>query len=209
MRMEDKKDNKRIKAVILDMYGVILKDTGEGFYEYVNKFFPNLTRSEIYSYREQADMGEINYLQVLKRLGFGGDLSTIEKEYLDTVEIDKDFYDFACNIKQHYKLALLSNDSSEWSRFFREKFYLNGYFDDVVVSADVKLKKPDSQIYHMSAERLGYLPEECAYVDDRRKNVAAAMEVGMEGILFNRKDVEFAGKMAKSFKEIQDLLLNL
>ena len=66
--MKAKKDNKRIKAVILDMYGVILKDTGEGFYEYVNKFFPNLTRSEIYSYREQADMGEINYLQVFKRL---------------------------------------------------------------------------------------------------------------------------------------------
>lgn len=207
--MKAKKDNKRIKAVILDMYGVILKDTGEGFYEYVNKFFPNLTRSEIYSYREQADMGEINYLQVFKRLGFGGDLPTLEKGYLDTVEIDKGFYDFAYDIKQHYKLALLSNDSSEWSRFFREKFYLNGYFDDVVVSADVKLRKPDSHIYHISAERLGYLPEECIYVDDRRKNVAAAMEVGMEGILFNRKDVEFDGKIVKSFKEIQDYLLNL
>ena len=31
------------KAVILDMYGVILKDPGEGFYTFVNRTFPNLS----------------------------------------------------------------------------------------------------------------------------------------------------------------------
>lgn len=37
-----------MKAIILDMYGVILKDTGDNFYPFVNRTFPNLTPSDIY-----------------------------------------------------------------------------------------------------------------------------------------------------------------
>ena len=47
-----------MKAIILDMFGVILKQTGEEFYSYVQQDFPALTRQEIYEVWDRADMGE-------------------------------------------------------------------------------------------------------------------------------------------------------
>ncbi len=102
-----------MKVIILDMYGVILKDSGDGFISFVNRTFPKLSPADIYLHWNKADVGEISSLEVFKRLGYEGDLEKIEREYLDTVEIDESFYKFASIIKKYYKLALISNDSSE------------------------------------------------------------------------------------------------
>lgn len=198
-----------MKAIILDMYGVILKDPGEGFYTYVNQTFPNLTPAEIYPIWDKADVGEISSLEVLKRLGFTGDLAAIEKTYLDTVEVNEDFYAFATEMKKHYKLALLSNDSGEWSRYFREKFDLNQYFDVITVSGDVKMKKPNPQIYELTLERLGLVAGDCVYVDDRRYNLSAAEAVGIKAVLFNSRGVEYDGAAVESFAQLAELLKNI
>lgn len=62
-----------MKAVILDMYGVILKDPGEGFYSYVNQTFPHLTPDEIYPIWNKANMGEITSLEIFEELGYSGE----------------------------------------------------------------------------------------------------------------------------------------
>ncbi|TCT14862.1 putative hydrolase of the HAD superfamily [Natranaerovirga pectinivora] len=198
-----------MKAVILDMYGVILKDPGEGFYTYVNRTFPNLSSRDIYQHWDKADVGEISSLEVLKRLGFKGDLEKIEKEYLDTVDIDESFYEFATNIKKNYKLALISNDSSEWSRYFRDKYKVNDYFDAITISGDLKIKKPDERIFKYTLEKLGCLASDCTYIDDRRYNLAAAESLGMETILFNSRNVQYEGKTVVNFKELENMLAKL
>ena len=195
-----------MKAVILDMYGVILKDPGEGFYSYVNQTFPHLTPDEIYPIWNKANMGEITSLEIFEELGYSGDLVTIEKSYLNTVEIDQEFYEFANHIKKHYKLALLSNDCSEWSRYFRDKFNINPYFDVITVSGDVKMKKPNSEIFELTLKKLGIAAENAVYVDDRRSNLSAAENLGIKTVLFNRRNVEYSGHSVTSFKELPELL---
>lgn len=195
-----------VKALILDMYGVILKDPGEGFFTYVNRTFPDLTPADIYQHWDKADLGEISSIEVLKRLGFTGGLDKIEKDYLDTVEIDESFYEFASTIKEKYKLALLSNDSSEWSRYFRDKFKINDYFDVISISGDLKIKKPDERIFTLTLEKLGCEPTDCTYIDDRRTNLAAAESIGMNTILFNSRDVQYEGKKVTSFNELINML---
>ena len=184
------------------MYGVILKDPGEGFYEYVNQTFPELDYKEMYAIWDKADLGEIPSLEVFRQLGYKGDLAAIEKTYLDTVEVNEDFYAFASEMKKHYKLALLSNDSSEWSRYFRGKYNLNQYFDVITVSGDVKMKKPNPAIYQLTLEKLGLDAAECVYVDDRRYNLAAAEEVGIKAVLFNSRGVEYDGETVTDFAEL-------
>lgn len=44
--------------------------------------------------------------------GLSGDLKEIEKEYLDTIELNNGFHDFAAAVKGRYKLVIISNDSS-------------------------------------------------------------------------------------------------
>lgn len=196
-----------MRALILDMYGVIMKDPECGFMPFVNRAFPDLSCEEIYKYWDKADLGEMSSLDFLRKLGFKGDLSKIEKEFLDTAEIDESFYEFAPAVKKHCRLALLSNDISEWSRYVRDKFKINGYFDVITVSGDVKVGKPDPAIFRLTLDKLDLPAADCIYVDDRRSNLTTALSLGMDAVLFNRRNVPYGGKTVYSFKELADMLI--
>lgn len=101
---------------------------------------------------------------------------------------------------------LSPTDSGEWSRYFREKFRLNKYFDVISVSGDLKIKKPDPRIFQLTLERLGCTPEESVYIDDRRYNLEAAKALGMDTVLFNSRNVPYNGKAVKGFMELADML---
>ncbi|HUT16633.1 MAG TPA: HAD-IA family hydrolase [Anaerolineae bacterium] len=46
------------------------------------------------------------------------------------------------------------------------------------------MRKPDPQIYRLTADRMGLLPEECVFVDDKERNTAVAEKLGMQAIVF-------------------------
>ena len=167
-----------MKAIILDMYGVIVKQTGDDFVPYVRQTFPDLSVEEIHTPWFKAYIGEITSLDVWKAIGFQGDLEKIEKEYLDTIELSDGFIDFIEKAKGKYKLAIISNDSSRWSKYLREKFDLNKYFDVISISGDLKIQKPDERIFLLTIEKLGVNAEECFYIDDRTGNLNAAKKSG-------------------------------
>lgn len=197
-----------MKTIILDMYGVIMKDPEGGFIPFVNRIFPHLSREDIYQHWNKADVGEISSLDLFKALGFEGNLCEIEKAYLDTIEIDDAFYTFAQTAKKQYRLALLSNDSSEWSHYLRNKYNLNSYFDVITVSGDAKIKKPDKQIFLFTLDKLKSAAFDCVYVDDRRFNLVAAQTLGMDTILFNSRHIPYDGKTVYSFQELTRLLIS-
>lgn len=196
-----------MKAIVLDMYGVILKQTGDGFAPYVQQTFPNLNSEEICELWNKADKGEWTSLEVWAALGFQGDLEKIEKDYLDTIELNDGFLDFIKTVRKKYKLAILSNDSSRWSRYLREKFNIDQYFDVISISGDLKIRKPDERIYRFTIEKLAVKPEECLYVDDRRGYLGAAGKVGMHTILFNSRNVPYEGDMVYHFEELMKRVL--
>ncbi len=197
-----------MKALILDMYGVIIKDPEGGLLPFVNRTYPYLSRDEVYFHWIKANVGEISSLDLFRELGFEGDLSKIEREYLDTIEINQSFYDIAPILKKHYRLALLSNDLSEWSRYLRDKFKINDYFDAITVSGDVRIKKPDAQVFMLTLDKLGLPASDCIYVDDRRCNLAAAQSLGMDTVLFNSRSVLYEGKTVVSFEELASMLIH-
>lgn len=193
------------KAVLLDMYGVIVKQTGDDFVPYIQKTFPHLTEKEIYTPWLKADIGEMTSLEVWAALGFQGDLEKIEKQYLDTIQLNDGFLEFIKAIKQQYKLAIISNDSSRWSRYLREKFQLNQYFDAISISGDLKVQKPDARIFALTVEKLGVRPEDCFYIDDREGNLNTAQKLGMTAILFNSfnsRKITYNGEMVSSFAQL-------
>ena len=196
-----------MKAIIFDMYGVILKDPEGGLMPFVNRFFPDLQPADVYPHWRKANVGELSSLDFFRNLGFEGNLNKIEKEYLDTIEIDMSFYSAAETLRKYYRLALLSNDLSEWSSYLRDKFGINRYFDTVVVSGDVRLQKPDLRIFKLALDRLTLPARGCIYIDDRRKNLAVAESLGMETILFNSRNVEYDGRTVFCFNELVDALV--
>ena len=191
-----------MKAIVLDMYGVIVKQTGDELVPYVRQFFPELREEEIYIPWFKANIGEMSSLKIWKEIGFQDDLEKIEEEYLDTIELSDGFIDFVEKVRSKYKLAIISNDASRWSKYLREKFDINKYFDVISISGDLKMKKPDERIFLCTIEKLGVNAEECIYIDDRRGNLEAAKKVGMKPILLNSRNVSYEGVSVNNFDEL-------
>ena len=85
-------------------------------------------------------------------------------------------------LRPGYKVSVLSNaDQTLRDRLLRLE--LHALFDDVVVSAEVGMAKPEPAIFLLAAERLGLRPAECAFVDDWDQNVEAARALGMRAVL--------------------------
>ena len=76
--------------------------------------------------------------------------------------------------------ALLSNS---WGVEYYPRDLLAELFDEIVISGEVGLRKPDPPIFTMAAERLGLPPGECVFIDDLPGNIEAAEAVGMHGVL--------------------------
>jgi epoxide hydrolase-like predicted phosphatase len=90
------------------------------------------------------------------------------------------------------RTAVLSN-SWGTDAYPRERFA--EVFDDVVISAEVGIRKPDPAIFHLAAERLGVPVEGCAFVDDLPRNVEVARDLGMHGVHHTGDDAATAAAL--------------
>jgi putative hydrolase of the HAD superfamily len=83
------------------------------------------------------------------------------------------------------KTAVISNS---WGDGIYDGVELAGIFDEIVISGEVGLHKPDPAIFELTCNRLGVVPSECVFVDDLRENCAAAEALGMTAILHRGAD---------------------
>jgi putative hydrolase of the HAD superfamily len=63
-------------------------------------------------------------------------------------------------------------------------FHLDRYVEDIIISAEEGIIKPDPRIYQIALERLGADPETTLFIDDYPPNVEAAREMGMKAVHF-------------------------
>jgi HAD superfamily hydrolase (TIGR01509 family) len=82
------------------------------------------------------------------------------------------------------RTVLLSNTDPERFGFVRRRFPEILFFDDYVLSYELKLLKPDPAIYAEAARRAGFAPCECVFIDDMEENVRGAIAAGLAGILY-------------------------
>ena len=66
----------------------------------------------------------------------------------------------------------------------RQKYEFLNLMQDVVVSGDEKLIKPDPAIYTCLLDRNGLAAADCIFIDDSPQNIDAANALGIDGILF-------------------------
>ncbi|MEV8100188.1 HAD family phosphatase [Kitasatospora sp. NPDC085879] len=81
------------------------------------------------------------------------------------------------------RTAVLSNSLGREPYDPYAGFDLAGSFDEVVLSAEVGLRKPDPAIFRLVLDRLGVSAEECLFVDDSEQNLATAAELGITPVL--------------------------
>ena len=103
---------------------------------------------------------------------------SIVGEITETVEIAK-------RLKHGgYPLYGLSNWSAETFPIAHRKYNFFELFDDIVLSGEVNLVKPDPAIFNLLLTRVGRTAEECLLIDDSDVNISIARELGFVPILY-------------------------
>lgn len=79
-----------------------------------------------------------------------------------------------------HRLFALSNWSAETFPVARARYEFLGWFEDIVVSGEVKLAKPDPAIFELARTRCGLDAGRTLFIDDSEANVRAAEALGFE-----------------------------
>ncbi|MGI6011327.1 MAG: HAD family hydrolase [Ruminococcus sp.] len=82
-----------------------------------------------------------------------------------------------------YRLYVLSNASDEFYIYFPKSYDMT-MFEEIIVSADLHLIKPDERIYRYLLEHCSLCPQETLFIDDRLENVEGARRTGIQAVVF-------------------------
>ncbi|OGO30033.1 MAG: hypothetical protein A2136_09735 [Chloroflexi bacterium RBG_16_54_11] len=112
-------------------------------------------------------------------------LQSLLEEFFGSDVLDESLLDYVRKLHLTYKTGLLSNAWDDLHQVIAEKWHFEDAFDDIVISAEVKLVKPDPGIFQLAVERLGVEARQAIFVDDTQRNVFGAEAAGLIGIQFH------------------------
>ncbi len=180
----------RIKAIIFDMDGVLI-DATEWHYEALNKaldlFGLSISRYEhLSSYDGLPTTRKLEMLSIEKGLPkqLHNFINLIKQQY--TVDIINKkckptfIHEYALSKlkKEGYKLALASNSIAETIKLMMRKSCLDKYLEFCLSNQDVKLSKPNPEIYLKAIHKLNLNPKECLILEDNDHGKKAAIDSG-------------------------------
>lgn len=87
-----------------------------------------------------------------------------------------------------YQIFGLSNWSSEKFRIVRDKYPFFEWFEDIIISGEVGLVKPDPLIFNLLLDRVRRPAADCLLIDDSPANIEAANSLGFQTILVGSPD---------------------
>ncbi len=105
-----------------------------------------------------------------------------------TIPDEKTLLDYIRALRGRISTALLTNFPAHVHDHFRTAWFIDGAFDHIIASCDVKLLKPDPRMYELALQRTGCRPEEAVFIDDREVNVEGARALGMHAVLYETRE---------------------
>lgn len=168
-----------IRAIIFDCFGVLYG----GSYQALQELCPVDKLGDLRDLNRQADYGFITSDDYVRSVA-----DLVDKTYNEVKEIfhakhvrNDALMAYAASMKGKCKLALLSNVSNG---IVEQLFSANdlAMFDEVVLSYQEHITKPNPAVFTLAAERLGLRADECVMVDDLAENCEGAEVAGMASI---------------------------
>ncbi len=185
----------RIHAIIFDFGGVLINWDPHNLY---NKYFANdttaidnfLAEINFYTWNLSQD-GGYPFKQAVRELSaqfpqYAHLIRAYDEEWEESVPgLIPGTIEILYKLKTiGYRLFGLTNWSAEKFPLVRHKYKVFDLFEDIVVSGEVKLIKPNPAIYNLLLQKIHLRPEECLLIDDSRHNLEVARKMGFETIHF-------------------------
>lgn len=194
-----------IKALIWDLEGVLMLTNDDNLpltvakklnapYEKVREIFFSDTNDKV-------DLGEITQDHfneyVLDTLQISRDKKYLLEEVInEEFYIDEELLKKIAGMRREYKTGLLSNFSNDLRPKIENEWAIASAFDEIIISCEVGMIKPDPAIFNLMLDRLGVKVDESVFIDDRIKNIDGAKELGLHTIFFTDKE-QALGELAR------------
>lgn len=111
-----------------------------------------------------------------------------EQDFWAGDRVDQDLVNFIRSLRPTYKTGLISNAWSDLRDAMECQWFIADAFDEIVISAEVGIVKPNPGIYQLALQRLQIKAQETIFIDDFPENIVGAEEAGMQGILFKHPE---------------------
>lgn len=180
-----------MKAYIFDFFGVISTEVSEIWF---SKLFSEEETIKIRStLSKDVDIGNIDDEQFFSGLSEISGITSdkIKEQWFNLVSINNDVIKFIKKAKKNHKIVLLSNAPQKFLRGVLKEFELESLFDLIIISAEVKMIKPEIDIFKYTINQLNINPNDALFIDDNKKNIEGACKLGINTIHFKRiEDLE-------------------
>ncbi|MFX0001121.1 MAG: HAD family hydrolase [Candidatus Hodarchaeota archaeon] len=192
----------KVKAIMFDLGGVVVDLDFSNFYNTIitqsplNKpqtpiMLEFFRQSDIY---HQGNMTDDEFYQlacdilqvcmVNQSEFFNAFNSIISDINLEVIEIIKKIHD-----SNRYKLIALSNvNSSHWNFILKKKWDFLDYFDELILSHEIHMIKPDPKTFEYAIKKAGCKPKQIVFIDDGLNNIRSAKQLGIIGIKYTTTD---------------------
>lgn len=185
-----------IKALIWDLEGVLLITNDENIEESLAKRLnvPVQAVGDIFhgEFNDRVDVGEFKqrdfWLHALDKMGLPHNrLPEMEAFLKEDFFIDQDMLEKVRQYRKRFKSAMLSNYSEVLRPLLESYWRVDGAFDEIIISWEVKMIKPDPAIFDYTLKKLKVAKEEAVLIDDRIVNIRGAEESGLHTVHFRNK----------------------
>jgi len=155
------------------------------------------------------------YSSVLSKLGIPPEnhaLEYIHELYLNSFKVEAfpETEEVLEYLKGRYRLAVISNASSELPRYAIKRLGLESYFEVIVLSRDIGIRKPSPEIFKFTLQKLRLSSSQAVHVgDSMEKDVLGAKRAGMKAVWINRSGEEAsvdADYVLRSISELTRIL---
>lgn len=188
-----------IKAGIFDIGGVLLRWTNLPMFEDVDQTLQvtEEQRNEHWlKYMDLLEVGKITekefwngFIKDTDAQGILPTESLLQREFKKRFIVDPDMLEIPRQLQKNgLKIGIISNTIAPHAEVIKNSNEFRS-FNDFILSNEVGFRKPEKEIYELALDRLKVNPDEAFFVDDLPVNVAGANAVGINGILFENKDL--------------------
>jgi HAD superfamily hydrolase (TIGR01509 family) len=204
---------KNVKAVIYDCDGVMI-DTAQANRVYYSRILQNFGRpavtDEQFAFVHMHTVTDsIAYLFPDKAtLAAAHDFrkSMDYNQYLKDLTLEPDLLPLLAKLRPQIKTAIATNRTDTMNRLLAE-FNLDGCFDLVVTSSDVKRPKPHPDVLLKVLDYFVLKPFQTIYIGDSPVDETAARAAGIPLVAFRNRELS-SGCHIDTLKELE-VLLNL
>ncbi len=183
-----------IKAIGFDWGGVLVnsKPILPGIAQIIG-----ITKDDLYNFylqhNHKAGVESMSYADlwrfVLGELGHADKADEVI-EFMNkqqTFELNPEMISLVDELRQNYKVGLLSNNTREAGARLRTEA-LDAHFDVFLISAEIGHQKPSAEAFQILIDQLAVKPEELVFIDDSTGSLSKAGEIGFTPLLFEGYD---------------------